>query len=646
MIDKGTIDRIFAAADIVEVVSDFITLRKSGANYTACCPFHSEKTPSFMVSPSKGLYKCFGCGKGGGPVNFVMEHEKLTYPEALRWMARKYGIEIEEKTITDEQRAINNDRESMLIVNSWADSYFQGQLFDTPTGRDIGLSYFKERGFSEETIRRFSLGYCSEAGARNAMSVEAIKEGYQEQFLSKTGLTIIREEGGERYYDRFAGRVIFPIHSLSGRVIGFGGRTMRSDKKTAKYLNSPQSEIYDKSHTLYGISQAKKAITTLDKCILVEGYTDVIQMHQSGIENVVASSGTSLTEQQVKLIRRFTRNVTVIYDGDQAGIKASMRGIDIILRAGLNVRVVPLPVGEDPDSFARTHSASQTEQYIESNEEDFLSFKTRILLDGAKGDPIERAALIGQIVDSIAVIPDPIAREVYIGECSRAMDISADILSRAVASALIHQSGHVFAPAKTAPTEPKLAPATVTPLAVSDMSLLERELTGYLIKYGGETFPFTVSEDNEVELSVALTILDEIENDSIELQDAVCAKIFKEYSALYRAGTVPEIAHFLSHSDPEVATFIADVASEEDHYVPSAMWERYEMHAGTERERLCIAVPKAIVIYKSKVIGVKIDALRQSMAVDLDSFDKEIIDRIKQLNESRQAMSDRYKRLI
>lgn len=644
MIEKATIDRIFAASDIVEVVSDFITLQKKGANFTACCPFHAEKTPSFMVSPAKGLYKCFGCGKGGGAVNFVMEHEKLTYPEALKWLAKKYGIEIEEKSLTAQEQARNNDRESMLILNSWADSYFQSQLFDTQSGRDIGLSYFKERGFSEATIKKFSLGYCAETGARNGMSVAAIKEGYKDEFLEATGLTIIRPntESGERYYDRFSGRVIFPIHSLSGRVVGFGGRTMRSDKKTAKYLNSPQSEIYDKSHTLYGIFHAKKAIATLDRCILVEGYTDVIQMHQAGIENVVASSGTSLTEQQIKLIKRFTRNITIIYDGDSAGIKASLRGIDMILKAGLNVRVVPLPAGEDPDSFARNHSLQQTEQYIEQYEEDFLSFKTRILLDGAKGDPIERAQLINEIVNSIAVIADPIAREVYIGECSRAMDISFDILSRSVAAALVGQNFHVERPAVQPVTADKPAAAK----ADSMLNLLEEELIGYLLKYGGENFKFTVSIDNDVELSVATTILDEIESDGIEFSNPLYRRIFEQYSTQFRAGEVPTMAQFLSHSDSQVASFAADIASADERYTVSSMWKKYEMHSPAEREMLGDAIPKAIVIYKSGVISAKIAELQASMSADLDDFDIETINKIKQLSESRQAINERYLRLL
>ena len=429
MIDKATIDRIFAAANIVEVVGDFVTLKKKGINYQACCPFHNEKTPSFVVSPSKGLFKCFGCGKGGNAVTFVMEHENMTYPEALKYVARKYGIEVAEREQTPEEVRRNDDRESMMVVSSYAADYFVRTLHDTPEGQSIGIGYFRERGFSDATIRKFGLGYCPDGG--DTFTRQALADGYKEEFLVGTGLTIKRETGG--YYDRFCGRVMFPIHGISGRVTAFGGRTMRTDKKVAKYLNSPESEIYHKSDVLYGIYFAKRAITQQDCCILVEGYTDVISMHQSGIENVVASSGTSLTDGQIRLIGRFTRNVTVIYDGDSAGIKASLRGIDMILKDGLNVRVVLLPDGDDPDSFARKHNATELRDFILSHEEDFISFKTRLLLAEAAGDPLRKAALIADIVQSISVIPDAITRSVYTRECSRQMEIDEQILLREIA---------------------------------------------------------------------------------------------------------------------------------------------------------------------------------------------------------------------
>ncbi|MEF9949692.1 MAG: DNA primase [Mucinivorans sp.] len=667
MIDKTTIDRIFSATDIVEVIGDFVTLRRKGTSYTACCPFHSEKTPSFMVSPAKGVYKCFGCGKGGSAVNFVMEHEKMTYPEALRYLAKKYNIEIEEKPQTAEEIERNNDRESMLVLNSWAQTFFASQLHDTPNGKAIGLSYFHERGFTEASIQKFGLGYCPEDGARDTLSRAAIKGGFAEQFLVRTGLTIVHQDNS--YYDRFAGRVIFPIFSISGRVIGFGGRTMRNDKKTAKYLNSPQSEVYDKSHTLYGIFQAKKAITTLNKCILVEGYTDVMQMHQSGVENVVASSGTSLTVEQVRLIKRFTRNVTVIYDGDQAGIKASLRGIDIILAEGLTVRVVPLPQGEDPDSFARAHSCKELTDYIEAKEEDFLAFKTRILLSG-QSDPIARAELINDIVRSVAVIPDAIAREVYIGECSRAMDISSEVLSRSVAQAMVrihtsvsYQNGapsnaplapntqatpttpatQTISPSSAEPAADVIQPSTISNLAYPE----EVELAGYLIKYGTENFLYEVSPENEVELGVTDLIVGELAHDDIEMVDQVCNMILAEAkTAWLRDKKLLEPSYYVDHQDQRVASFAASILMREEAYSTSSMWERFEIHSTTERERLPVAVPKAIVIYKTKVIGGKIAQLQAKMSMDLDSIDAVVIDQIKSLNQARAVMNERYKRLL
>lgn len=646
MIDKATVERITSAADVVEVISDFITLKKKGTNYTACCPFHSEKTPSFIVSPAKGLYKCFGCGKGGGAVNFVMEHERLSYPEALRWLAKKYGIEIVEKEATAEELQRNNDRESMLVVNSWVAAYFEDQLHHTDAGKSIGLSYFRERGFTETTIKEFGLGYCPESGAKDSMSRAALKEGFQEEFLTRTGVTIVREED-HSYYDRFAGRVIFPIHSLSGRVIGFGGRTMRSDKKVAKYLNSPQSEIYDKSHTLYGIFQAKKAITAENKCILVEGYTDVMQMHQSGVQHVVASSGTSLTVEQVRLIKRFTHNVTVIYDGDSAGIKASLRGIDLILAEGLAVRVVPLPAGDDPDSFARGRSSSELVRYIEEHEEDFLSFKTRILLADAS-DPIARTEVVGDIVRSIAVIGDPIAREVYINQCSRAMELSAEVVGRAVAEAMVRgqlsarPAVRVEQPQKTTTEE---QPQPQPQQAVQQVNPLEVELAGYLVKYGTERFSYPISEEQIVELGVAELILGELAADGIVMDDPVCGAVVAEAAEAFKRGELLSERHYTEHEQEAIRAFAAQVVMQEDTYKASKMWARYEIHVTTERERLGEAVPKAIVVYKTRVIGRRIADLQRAMT-DPEVLDGGILEQIKGLNESRAAMNDRYKRLL
>lgn len=424
MIDQPTIDRILDAANIVDVVSEFVTLRKRGINYVGLCPFHTDKTPSFYVSPAKNICKCFACGEGGTAVHFIMKHEQLNYFDALRYLAKKYNIEIQERELTDKEKQRKSDRESMLIVNSWAQQYFTTQLYEHVEGKTVGLRYFAERGFREDTIRKFQLGYSLDK--RDALYKEATKNGYKKEFLEKTGLVIAYDNGGVN--DRFRGRVIFPVHTLSGKVVAFGGRVLKKDEKTAKYVNSPESEIYHKSNELYGIYFAKQAIVKEDRCFLVEGYTDVISMHQAGIENVVASSGTALTQGQIRLIHRFTSNITVLYDGDAAGIKAALRGIDLLLEDGMNVKVVLLPDGEDPDSFARKHNASQFSEFIKQSETDFIRFKTRLLLDDAGNDPIKRSSLITDIIRTVAIIPDNIARSIYIRECSAMMEIDEQVL--------------------------------------------------------------------------------------------------------------------------------------------------------------------------------------------------------------------------
>ncbi|HRS38420.1 MAG TPA: DNA primase, partial [Bacteroidia bacterium] len=424
MIARETIDRILDAVRIDEVVGDFVQLKKRGTNLLGLCPFHNEKTPSFNVNPVRNIYKCFGCGKGGDAVNFVMEHEHYSYPEALRYLAKRYNIEIEETAPDPQEAQLRDERESLYILNSYAQRVFSEQLFEDEEGRAIGMSYFRERGFTEETIKTFQLGF--NRSDWSAFAERAVKEGYKEEYLEKTGLCIRKDNG--KLFDRFRGRVMFPIHNLSGRVIGFGGRVLKKDDKTAKYLNSPESEIYHKSKSLYGIYFAKKAIVQLDNCYLVEGYTDVISLHQAGIENVVASSGTSLTSEQIRLIGRYTKNITVLYDGDAAGIKASLRGIDLILEEGLNVKVVLFPDGDDPDSYTRKHGSSSTVDFIEANAKDFVLFKTGLLLDDVKNDPVRKAGLIRDVVETIGHIPDPILRSTYTKQCSALLDIQENIL--------------------------------------------------------------------------------------------------------------------------------------------------------------------------------------------------------------------------
>lgn len=419
MIDRATIDRIMAAADIVDVVSEFVSLRKAGVNYKGLCPFHDEKTPSFVVSPAKGYCHCFSCGKGGNAVGFIMEHEQMTYPEALRWLARKYNIEIRERELTDGERREAGERESMFIVNEWALGYFQENLINTGNGLSVGMQYLRSRGFRDDTISKFQLGYA--LPVRDALARAAVARGFKEQYLVDTGLCYRRDDG--RLQDRYAGRVIFPVHTMTGRVVAFGGRILTSDKKAAKYVNSPESLIYHKGGELYGLYQARQAITRADRCYLVEGYVDVTSMHQCGVENVVASSGTSLTTGQIRLIRRFTSNITVLYDGDPAGIHASMRGIDMLLAEGMNVKVLLLPDGDDPDSFARKHTAQEFREYIEANQADFIEFKTNLLLEGVT-DPVERSQAISSIVKSVSVIDDQITRATYVGECARRLGIS------------------------------------------------------------------------------------------------------------------------------------------------------------------------------------------------------------------------------
>lgn len=650
MIDKATVDRIFAAANIVDVISDFVTLKKKGVNYQACCPFHNEKTPSFVVSPSKGVFKCFGCGKGGNAVTFVMEHENMTYPEALKYVAKKYGIEVNEHELLPEEQRRNDDRESMMVVSSYAADYFVRMLHETHEGQNIGIGYFRERGFSDATIKRFGLGYCTEV--RDAFTRQALNDGYKEEFLIRTGLTIKRENGG--YYDRFCGRVIFPIHSISGRVIAFGARTMRTDKKTAKYLNSPESEIYHKSDVLYGIYFAKRAITQQDCCILVEGYTDVISMHQAGIENVVASSGTSLTQGQIRMIARFSRNITIIYDGDSAGIKASLRGIDMVLKEGMNVRTVLLPDGEDPDSFARSHNASQVQDYILTHEEDFISFKIRLLMKEAAGDPIKRAALISDIVQSISVIPDAITRSVYARECSRQMEVDENILLREIAMKRVgHKAGpeaKEFIRKQEIIQRKQAEEAAYTPLqleAGSSINELEHELIKYLLKYGTQNFEYTEGKKS-TELNVAEVIISNLDQNGITMKDPTFRKIYEEYKSMREAQEPIEINHFINHPDPEVCNAVVDLLTYDENYPVSKLWKRFDIVVESEQDRLPTALPRAVILYKSKVIDDIIAELRLRLNDTSLSEEEqiEITQQISILNQERTSISKKLERLI
>ncbi len=593
MIDQATIQKIFDAADILEVVSDFVSLKKRGVNYLGLCPFHNEKTGSFTVSPAKGIYKCFGCGKGGNAVNFIMEHEQLSYVEALKYLAAKYHIPIEEKELTEEQKKEKTERESMLVVTAYAQEYFKYQLHHTDEGRSVGLGYLKQRGISDEMIEKFGLGYNPEDWG--AFSNTAIGKGYKKEFLVKTGLSIENERG---IFDRFRARVMFPVLDLAGKVIAFGGRTMSTDKKVSKYLNSPESEIYHKSKTLYGIYFAKKSIVQQDRCILVEGYTDVISFHAKGIENVVASSGTSLTIEQIRLIRRLTPNVTIIYDGDAAGIKASLRGIDLVLEEGLNVRVLLLPDGEDPDSFARSHSSRELTEYIAHNETDFISFKTKLLLGSAGDDPVEMARLISDIVRSISKIPDNITRSVYVRETAHQLEVEERILYTEIAK--IRKKGEEEAGKKGVQQEPDLNGGEKMMRSVTPCDLEETVLIRYLILYGTNDLYEEKVNGIERMVSVGEFIIRELAEDDLELLNPVFNTIQNEYKREYQSGTFIPARHFIAHPDLKVSTIVATILSEP--YELSKIWNRMESFIQTEQMKLIELLPKILDNYKMRRI--------------------------------------------
>lgn len=661
MIDRETVDRIYAAANIVDIIGDFVTLRRKGVNYTACCPFHNEKTPSFIVSPAKGVYKCFGCGKGGNAVTFLMEHENMTYPEALKAVAKRYGIEVRERELTPEEERRNDDRESMFALNGWAAAYFADYLHREGEGMSVGMSYFRQtRGMTDATIRKFGLGFCPAKGDR--MSKEALSAGYKREFLLSTGLSLQRESDGS-LYDRFRDRVIFPVHNISGRVVAFGGRTLRTDKQVAKYQNSPESEIYSKKRELYGLYFAKKAIQQQEYAILVEGYTDVISMHQAGVENVVSSSGTSLTTDQIRLLGRFTKNITVIYDGDSAGIHASLRGIDMILKEGMNVRVVLLPEPEDPDSFARSHTAAEVQEYIRANEQDFLAFKARLLLRDAEGDPIRKAALIGDMVQSIAQIPDPIQRSVYIKECGRIMDIDERILISEVARKRLASTGDretdefvrrqtarqlAETPRAAQPAQPAVEFVSRIE-AGSSIDTLEREIVKYLLKHGHEGFEFKEGR-TMVACNVAEVIFAELDADSLTFRNPLYNRILDTYRTQWRQlGTGVEVPahHFLNHPDPEVCNLSVDILTSDDNYIPSQLWQRKEIHVESDAEMLAVGVPKAVTLYRSKIIEGLIKELQAKLAGEPTEEDEAaLVQRLAALNQAKVTIARKLQRLI
>jgi len=607
MIDQGTIDRILDAAQIVDVVSEFVTLRKRGVNYTGLCPFHNEKTPSFSVSPSKGVCKCFSCGKGGNAVHFIMEHEQLSYYEALKYLARKYNIEFKERELTNEEKQAQNTRESMFIINQFARDYFQNILKNHIEGKSVGMAYFRQRGFRDDIIEKFQLGYSIEE--RDALAQEALRKGYKKEFLIKTGLCF--ETDDNKLVDRFRGRVLFPVHTLSGKVVAFGGRILSTEnKKLAKYVNSPESEIYHKSSELYGIYFAKQAIVKQDRCFLVEGYTDVISMHQSGVENVVSSSGTALTPGQIRLIHRFTNNITVIYDGDMAGIKASVRGIDMLLEEGMNIKVVLLPDGDDPDSFARKHNATDFQAYISAHEVDFIRFKTNLLLDESSKDPMKRAELISDLVKSIAIIPEAIVRDVYAKECGQLLHLEQRLLITEIAKQREKLLEKGSKPERASEPEPQdissPVPAPYQTFIPQDgregqeFYQFELQIIQSIIRFG-EKVAFRVPDGNGGEKLVTVIeyIDSELRVDNLSFHNPLHRSILTEaIEHIHKENFIAQ-QFFIKHPDPVIGKLAAELAS--NRYELSKIFFKTQKVVADE-ERLHEFVPMFITNFKSAIM--------------------------------------------
>ena len=606
---------------IEEVVSDFVSLKKRGANLIGVCPFHKEKTPSFIVSPAKGIFKCFGCGKAGDSVRFIMEHEHYSYPEALRYLANKYGIVIEEKEQSPEELMAQNEREKMFNINTFAQQYFSDIMKNDEEGQSVGMSYFRERGFRDAIIEKFQLGYC--LNQRDAFVQYALKNGYSKELLLSIGLASGNEE---RMYDKYQGRVIFPIHNLTGKVIGFGARILSGDKTKAKYLNSPESEIYNKRQTLYGIYFAKNEISRLDNCILVEGYADVLSMHQAGIENTVASSGTSLTTEQIRLISRYTKNITVLYDGDNAGIHAALRGTDMILEEGMNVRIVLLPPDEDPDSFVQHHPIEEVRAYIENNAKDFISFKTQLLLKDAANDPIKKAAVIKEIVKTISVIPDTIYRATYIKECSRLMDMPEQSLMNELNKLLrakIQKNNQEQVVQDVVVEDVKSEPQNLNANAVPVGFYQEQELVKLLLMYGNTEIDIDgVDENNNpivYKVSVASLIIDDLKNDDLLFKDDTHKLIFDIFDRALDGESLPKSQYFVSHENSKISELAATLLSS-----PYKLddWNRKEIKVKTEEDVLSKLVVTSVLRFKDMVLDEKRNELTRQIMETQDVEDQ------------------------
>lgn len=684
IIDQGTIDRIIDAAQIVDVVSDFVTLRKRGVNYVGLCPFHDDKTPSFYVSPAKGVCKCFACGKGGNAVHFIMEHEQMSYPEALKYLAKKYGIEVKERELSNEEKLVQSERESLFIVNNFARDYFQDTLKNHVDGRSIGMAYFRQRGFRDDTIEKFQLGYCTES--HDAMAEEALKKGFKKEYLIKTGLCY--ETDDHRLRDRFWGRVIFPVHTLSGKVVAFGGRVLSSQTKgvKVKYVNSPESEIYHKSNELYGIYFAKQDIVKQDRCFLVEGYTDVISMHQSGVGNVVASSGTALTPGQIRLIHRFTNNITVLYDGDMAGIKASIRGIDMLLEEGMNIKVCLLPDGEDPDSFARKHNATEFQNFIHEHETDFIRFKTNLLLEDAGKDPIKRAELIGNIVQSISVIPEAIIRDVYIKECSQLLHVEDKLLVSEVAKRReVHRekqaeqkdrerrrANAINGNKQTSANESGQAQETPPPYPTNgeepgnnnppvldegytsfipqegkegqEFYKYERLILQMIVRYGEKVMCNIADEDGkETPITVTEYVTNDLKVDELAFHNPLHRQILAEAASHIKENGFIAERYFLAHPDPAISRLSTDLIS--NRYQLSKYHYKSQKIV-TDEERLYELVPGLMVNFKYAIVTEELKHMMFALQDPAIASDNEKCDSLmKRYNELRAVQSMMAKRL-
>jgi DNA primase len=633
LITKETIDKVYEAARVEEVIGDFVQLKRAGSNFKGLSPFSDERSPSFMVSPAKGIWKDFSSGKGGNAIAFVMEHSQFTYPEAIRYLAKKYNIEIEETELSNEEKEVANERESLFLVSEFASKYFQDILINSEEGKAIALTYFKERGFTNDTIKKFSLGYSPSTW--DALTKEALGKGYKLEFLEKTGLTIV---GDDKQFDRFKGRVMFPIQSMSGRVLGFGGRILTNDKKAAKYLNSPESDLYHKSKVLYGIFHAKQAIAKLDNCYLVEGYTDVIQMHQAGIENVVSSSGTALTPDQIRLINRLTKNVTVLFDGDAAGLRASIRGIDLILEEGMNVKVCTFPDGEDPDSFAKKTPLQDLIQYFEDNAMDFIQFKASLLMKDAKNDPIKKADLIRDMVASISKIPDRIKREVYIKETSRIMDISEEVLFNTLAQLVkkdINELGKKHKEEQTAFEVHKNENLEVSN-AIDIQYELEHKIIEILLIYGnleddfedvllktGETGEMVeVKEKNKYKVYQRIYL--SLQEDETELANPLFREIYNHLIAYFNQNESFELDHYLSHLAPELSQEVTSILMNDERDI-LGNWEAKNIFVKQKTETISQYVTETILTLRWFLVNKIIDELKTSIGKESELDNSETL---------------------